>query len=131
MMPSAGLFSLGKNERVSGRTLVQTLFTGGESRSMSYYPLRAIYCLVDGEAPTRIMVSVPKRCFKRAVKRNRVKRQVKEAYRKQKHLLDGKMEAIVGKALVIAFVWLDDHLRDSSEVDRRVEGILTRIVEKL
>ena len=131
MMPSAGLFSLGKDERVSGRTLVQTLFKGGESRSMSYYPLRAVYCLVDGEAPTKIMVSVPKRCFKRAVKRNRVKRQVREAYRKQKHMLDDKVGAMTGKTLVIAFVWLDDHLRDSSEVDRRVGSILARMIEKI
>ncbi len=131
MIPSKGGFSFGKEERVTGRTLVQNLFKGGGSRSMSYYPLRAVYCMLDGDAPVRILVSVPKRCFKRAVKRNRVKRQVREAYRKYKHLLDGKMDALTGKSLAIAFIWLDDKLHDSNEVDIRVRSILTRIGERI
>ena len=122
---------MGREERVTGRTLVQTLFKGGASRSMSYYPIRAVYCLVDEKAPTRILVSVPKRCFKRAVKRNRVKRQVREAYRLQKHILDEKVGAMEGKSVAIAFIWLDDNLRDSEEVYKRVGSILTRIKEKL
>lgn len=131
MMPSKGSYSLGRKERVTGRTLVQTLFKGGASRSMSYYPLRAVYCLMDEMAPARILVSVPKRCFKRAVKRNRVKRQVKEAYRRQKHILDERLEALANKSLVIAFIWLDDKLRESNEVDKKVENILKRINEKI
>ena len=131
MMPSGGRLSLGREERVTGRTLVQTLFKGGASRSMSYYPIRAVYCFVDEKAPTRILVSVPKRCFKRAVKRNRVKRQVREAYRLQKHILDEKVAAMTDKSLVIAFVWLDDKLRDSNEVHDRMGRILTRISEKI
>ena len=78
-MQSSDGFTLCKEERLVGRKLVETLFKGGGSRSMSYYPLRIVYCLVAREeAPVRILVSVPKRCFKRAVKRNRVKRQVRE-----------------------------------------------------
>lgn len=40
-------------------------------------------------APVRIMVSVSKRLFKRAVKRNLLKRRLREAYRRQKFLLEG------------------------------------------
>ena len=54
------------------------------------------------------MVSVPKRCLKHAVDRNRVKRQVREAYRTNKHLLQPKE----GQALLIAFIWMDNQLHD-------------------
>ena len=39
--------------------------------------------------PNRIMVSVPKRLFKRAVRRNLLKRRLRESYRTQKELLGG------------------------------------------
>jgi len=131
MQPSAG-FTLDKEERLAGRKLVETLFKGGGSRSMSYYPLRIVYCLVPrSEAPVRILVSVPKRCFKRAVKRNHVKRQVREAFRLNKHLLDERMAAVPDKTLALAFVWLDDQLRDSASVAQRVRSLLVRLTEKL
>ena len=131
-MPASGSFTLDKDERVTGRSLVETLFGGGESRSVSYSPLRVVYCLTQREtAPVRILVSVPKRHFKRAVKRNRVKRQLREAYRKNKHLLAGRMEAMPDKALALAFIWMDSQLHDSSEVESRMVSLLTRIGERL
>ena len=131
-MPAAGSFTLDKEERVTGRILVETLFGGGESRSMSYYPLRVVYCLTQRQtAPVRILVSVPKRCFKSAVKRNRVKRQLREAYRKNKYLLTERMEALPDKALALAFIWMENRLRDSSEVESRMVSLLVRVSERL
>lgn len=131
-MPAGDGFTLGKEERVAGRTLVESLFKGGGSRSMSYYPLRVVYRLVDRQqAPVRILVSVPKRSLKRAVWRNRVKRQVREAYRLQKHLLDAVMEGLPDKTLALSFIWHDDKIPPSREVAHRVRRLLIRIGESL
>lgn len=63
------------------------MFAGG-SRSFSVFPLRVVYLPVEElEADASILISVSKRRFKRAVKRNRVKRQIREAYRVNKHEL--------------------------------------------
>ena len=60
----------------------------GGSRSCSLFPLRVVYLPVEElEADASILISVSKRRFKRAVKRNRVKRQIREAYRVNKHEL--------------------------------------------
>ncbi len=133
-MPATGTLTLGKKERIAGKRLVETLFKGGVSRSMSCYPLRAVYALVpmaDDGSSAKMMVSVPKRHFKRAVKRNRVKRQVREAYRKQKHLLCRTMDNHPGQTLAVAFIWLSDQLFDSRHIDERVGMLLTRISEVL
>ena len=101
---------------------------------MTAYPLRAVYCMKEreeGEASVRILVSVPKKCFKRAVKRNRVKRQVREAYRKNKTLIDGHMLQQAGQTLLLALIWLDERLYDSREVEQKVQSLLVRISEKI
>ena len=77
-----------------------------------------------------MLVSVPKRYFKRAVKRNRVKRQVRESFRHNKHLLDDKLQA-GHYAVAIAFVWLTDSQYSTAEVEHRVVQLLTRINERL
>ena len=49
--------------------------------------MRFIFRKETGNEADRIMVSVPKKLFKRAVKRNLLKRRIRESYRKQKHNL--------------------------------------------
>ena len=41
------------------------------------------------------------------------------------------MEALPDKALAMAFIWMDDQLRDSSEVESKVVSLLVRISERL
>lgn len=71
-----------------------------------------------------MLISVPKKHFKRAVKRNRVKRQVREAYRKNKSI-------IADKAVALAFIWTDSRLYETRQVEERVINLLTRVREKL
>jgi len=134
-MSASGAFTLGKEERICSRKLIERLFRGGGSRAMSAFPIRMVYLVDDRqggeELQAKMLVSVPKRCFKRAVKRNRVKRQVREAYRKNKHLLLDRMAGVQEKTVAVAFIWLDDKLYDTASVERQVQNLLTRLGEKL
>lgn len=77
--------ALPKSERLCGLKAVGELFQTGKSASAGC--LRCKFLLRRDGEPSRIVVSVPKRSFKRAVKRNLLKRRIRESYRRQKALL--------------------------------------------
>ena len=122
-----------KDERLCSRALIEKLFHKEGSRSMAAFPLRLVYMKTateEAESLPQVLISVPKRCFKRAVKRNRVKRQVREAYRKNKQVLVESLRETGGQGLVMAFIWLDDKLWDTAEVECKVANLLQRLAEK-
>ena len=132
-MPDSPSRTFGKQERMTSRKLIERLFNGG-GRSMSAFPLRAVYMIMpdsDGKAPVQVLVSVSKRHFKRAVKRNRVKRQVREAYRLNRHIIADALSDKPGKAVAVAFLWQADALYGSREVAASVVSLLRRMAEKI
>lgn len=125
-------FGFKKRERLVSLRLIDELFGGGHSRSVAAFPLRAVFMQRPRGAhdePLQMLISVPKKYFHHAVDRNRVKRQVREAWRLHKSLL---AEALASdKQLLIAFVWTSDTLLPTSAVAERVANLTRRITEKL
>ena len=132
-MSSLSALTLCKNERMSGRTLIEKLFNGGDSHAMSAFPLRVVYMVTErkDDAIAKILISVPKRHFKRAVKRNRVKRQVREAFRNNKSILANAFVGRENESVAIAFIWLADELYNSNEVERKIKNLLQRLSERI
>ena len=137
---------LRKEERLCSKKLIDTLFGTGGSHAMTSFPLKAVYRLTDGTearnvdthienvssmVDVQVLISVPKKHFKRAVKRNRVKRQVREAYRKHKSFVTLRVNEQTDKQLLIAFIWLSNELMDSVTIEQRVSNLLQRIGERI
>ena len=77
--------TLPKKERLCGKTAISKLLAKGKHGSV---PGIRYLCLYGTESGVnRIVVSVSKKFFKRAVKRNLLKRRIRESWRKQKHML--------------------------------------------
>ena len=117
-----------KEERIVSNLLIETLFQKGNSQSLTAYPLRAVYLKTghrEGCAPIQLLISVPKKKFKHAVDRNRVKRQIREGYRKNKSLLEGAVEE--GQMLLIAIIWLSDRHFATRDIEKRVTSLLKQM----
>lgn len=131
-MSAAERFTLSKEERICSKKLINELFTGN-GRSMTAFPLRVVFMkrtIVDDQPRAAMLVSVPKRYFKHAVDRNRVKRQVREAFRRNKSMITQNLTDD-HEAVAMAFVWLTNEKYPSSEVENRMVRLLTRISECL
>ncbi len=122
-----------REERLRGEALIERLFHREGSRSMAAFPLRMVYMKTASDgvgALPQVLISVPKRCLKHAVDRNRVKRQVREAYRRNRYRLVESLGGDGVRGLLIAFIWLDDKLWSTAEVERKVCNLLQRLSEK-
>ena len=118
-----------KEERLSWKRHIDLLFEKGQS--FIAFPLRVIFlpCSEEHPVPASILVSVSKRKFKRAVKRNRVKRQIREAYRLNKHDLINHLAA-TDKTIFLAFLYLDNEIKPYSNVEKAMKKALKVLQEK-
>ena len=112
--------TLGKKERLSDKKDIDRLVREGKFRPGE--GLRSCVLYDNGLDFSRILVSVPKKMFKRAVKRNLLKRRIREAYRRNKHLLGSS-------GVDILFVYCTKEVLPYSAILARVEGILRSISE--
>ena len=80
--------SFGKAYKLCSKKLIDEVFESGVT--VKSYPLIVKYKLVDlkGDTPFQMLISAPKRTFKSAIERNRIKRLCKEAIRKNKQILE-------------------------------------------
>jgi ribonuclease P protein component len=123
---------LPKSQRIYLKKAVQTLFE--EGKGFSLYPFRVIVHLYDAEnqedALPRILVSVSKKRFHHAIKRNRVKRLIRESWRKNKAELM-KLCKEHNKTLDVAFVYNATVILKYGEIDEKMKKVVERLVEKL
>lgn len=78
--------TLPKKERLCGKTSISKLLAKGKHGSVPGIRYQCLYGTDSGV--NRILVSVSKKFFKRAVKRNLLKRRIRESWRRQKHMLN-------------------------------------------
>ncbi len=121
--------TLPKNEKLCSRTAINQLFADGSA--FIVYPLRIVYLITDGEAtPPQFFINIPKRHFKRAVKRVYLRRRVREAYRLHKHILTEPL-AQQGKSARLAFLYLDKNLNDYHFIEKKMIEALERLAKRI
>lgn len=111
----------GREERLKSKIVISSLFA--EGKSLKKFPLRLVYLPLEGEEIHRhkAAVSVPKRSFKKAVDRTHLKRLMREAYRKNKYLVNSNE-----KYYAFLFIYGGRQKEDYSKIFEVMEELLKR-----
>lgn len=119
-----------KEERLCSIKLIEQLYSKGSS--FSFYPFRVIYSITSiQDVPVQIVISVPKRKFKKAVDRNRIKRQIREVYRHSKEDLLYPQLVEKNIKLQLLLIYTGNEINTTNHIQKKLNLALERLLKNL
>ena len=117
-----------KEERLCSKKLIDELFDKGKSFSIN--PIKIIWLKAELNSvfPAQVLIVVPKRNIKSAVDRNRIKRQIREAYRKNKDILY-KSLLNAEKQCAFAIIYLEKNETKFKELEDKIILSIERLTK--
>ena len=124
------MFSLNKSERLCGKLSTTKLFLNGSSVSDDSF--RIIFLAQDYTRKVyfKSQFIVPKRHVSRAVDRNFIKRQMREALRKNKTMLIDFLQK-TNKQLNFAIIYQISEIQETDMIEKKIKSLIIRLIKKL
>lgn len=108
-------FIFPKSEKILSKYDIDLLFTKVNYVRHGSYGMRYVWRdIQEDEPPTRVLIVVPKKRIKKAVDRQRIKRQLREVYRLNKGMV---ANPTTNQTLLIAIVYQGKISPDYSDLD--------------
>ena len=116
-----------KQEKLKKSKLITQLFT--EGKSLTVFPIKLIYLQVEHNSQYKIQagVSASKRNFKKAVDRNKIKRLLREVYRKNKYLI---YQSENTKKHIFMFIYLGKNELDYKTLEEKIVELIHKFLLK-
>jgi ribonuclease P protein component len=120
-------FGFKKEERLCSKKTIEKLFAEGVS--FLSYPIKIIFLETEitSSFPIQSGFAASKKNFKRAVKRNRIKRLMRESYRLKKHILYDSLDE---KQFAIFFVYIGKELPKQDKIDKAMSKAISLLIKK-
>jgi ribonuclease P protein component len=120
--------SFTKEERLCSKIHIDKVFETGKTISIPSFKLFWLRSDEQLNYPGQIVISVPKRNFKRAVDRNKLKRRIREAYRLNKHIF---YSSAGSNSFYLMLVYTGRSIIEYKEVDLKIKELMSRLVESV
>ena len=106
-----------RQERLKQRKSIQQLFSEGKTKK--FFPLALYFRRYEPESFPfhKLLISVPKKHFKKSVVRNKIKRRIREAYRQHKHLMYNKKDSL---PFLLGYVYLSKNVHSYKSIEEQV-----------
>ncbi len=116
-----------KQEKLKKSKLIEKLFANG--KPITEFPIKLIYLETEHESPYKIQagVTISKRNFNKAVDRNKIKRLLREVYRKNKCMI---YESKNTKKHIFMFIYLGKKEFDYHVLEDKMKLLLQKFILK-
>lgn len=114
-----------KAERLCSKVVIDKVFERGRTVTVPLFRLFWIEAPPEQDYPAQIVISVPKRNFKRAVDRNTLKRRIREAYRKNK---TGWYAQLRPKAYSLLLIYTGKKSVEYKEIEEKIMLLMERFI---
>lgn len=113
-----------KSEKLKSRKTIEQLFA--EGKSVTKFPVKVFFLKASEGTVSQAAFAVPKRAFKNAVTRNRIKRQLREAYRLHKQLLSTNN----GPIFALLFLYISKDEPQYASLEAAIQALLQKIKDE-
>ncbi|MFH2096841.1 MAG: ribonuclease P protein component [Bacteroidota bacterium] len=117
---------LRKEERLTSKIHIDSLFMKGRHVFSNFIKIVWMDADYESDCPVKTAFTVPRKKVKNAVDRNRIKRRLRESFRKNKHIIYDKLNQN-NRKIVMMIIYQSDELYDSPVIEEKIIISLERL----
>jgi ribonuclease P protein component len=125
-------FSFGKSEKLCSKKLIEELFSNNQVNKITEHPFMLLWkeAQIESDYPAQVLIVVSKKLFPKAVHRNRIKRQIRELYRLNKHHIYQSLER-QQKKVALLLMYKTRDIQETSILSNEYNKLIEKFVKNI